>query len=148
MSPAVVLGIKIPAEAVIPLLVVVAVVLVLVFAGSGLLTWKAKHPQSARIAGIVFAVGLTGVAGYILGKVLTETLQRHPVYNGIIQVGFIEGPIVGFCGSAFTRRAWRSAAGARDHAARTTRRRARSFQARGARGCVPTRRDLRAARDR
>src|SRR5688572_4989427 len=102
MSPASALGVRIPipAEAVVPLLVVAGIVLVLVLAGSGFQAWMAKHPRSARIAGIVLAAGLTGVAGYILGKVLIETQQYHPVYKGLNLVGFIEGPIAGFCGSA------------------------------------------------
>lgn len=101
MNPLAGLGVRIPipAEAVVPLLIAVAVVLVLVFAGSGLQTWKAKHSRSATIVGIIVAVVLTGVAGYILGKVLMETRQRHPIYEGIVLVGFIEGPIAGFCGS-------------------------------------------------
>ncbi len=101
MNPLAGLGVRIqiPAEAVVPLLVACAVVLVLVFAGSGLQAWKAKHPKSATIVGAIVAVGLTGVAGYFLGKVLTETLQRHPVHEGIVLVGFFEGPIIGFCGA-------------------------------------------------
>ena len=101
MNPLAALGVRIPipAEAVIPLLLAVGVILVLVFAGAGLQTWKAKHSRSATIGSIILAVAMIGVAGYFLGKVLVETQQRHPIYDGIVLVGFVEGPIIGICGS-------------------------------------------------
>lgn len=104
MNPLAALGVRIPipAEAVIPLLIACGVLLVLGFAGSGLQSWKAKHSKSATIVGIIIAVVLTGVAGYFLGKVLIETRQRHPIYDGITLVGFFEGPIIGFCGAVAT----------------------------------------------
>jgi hypothetical protein len=104
MNPLAALGVRIPipAEAVVPLLIACGVLLVLGFASSGLQSWKVKHSRSATIVGILLAVGLTGVAGYFLGKVLMETSQRHPIYDGIVLVGFIEGPIIGICGAVAT----------------------------------------------
>jgi len=101
MSPLAALGVRIqiPAEAVVPLLIAVGVVLVLVFAGSALKAWKDRHPGAARIGGILMAVALLGGAGYLLGKVLIETRQNDPVYKGIVLVGFLEGPLAGFFGS-------------------------------------------------
>ncbi|MEO8706775.1 MAG: hypothetical protein ABI867_42505 [Kofleriaceae bacterium] len=89
--------IKIPAEAVIPLLIGFAALLVLLFAGAALKTWKDKHPKPARITGVVFAVGL---AGFTLFKVVTlvpQTDENDRVYQGVYNVTLFDGPILGFC---------------------------------------------------
>lgn len=101
MDPLATLGVRIPipAEAVVPLLIAVGVILVLLFAGSGLQTWKAKHPKGARIGGAIFAIALMAGSIYFLSKTLIETNQRDPVYKGIVLVGFIEGPLAGGFGA-------------------------------------------------
>ena len=96
--------IKIPAEAVVPLLIGTGALLVLVFAGSALATWKEKNPSSARTFGLVMAVVLTGLSIFFLSRCLTN--QMDPNNEGTGQLQFLDPPIAGFlaaCACAFWR---------------------------------------------
>jgi hypothetical protein len=101
MIPLTSLGVRIalPAEAFIPLMIACAVILVLVFAGSGLKTWKQNHPRGARFGGAIFALVLMAGSIYFLSKTLTQTNQYDLVYKGVRLVGFIEGPLAGGFGA-------------------------------------------------
>jgi hypothetical protein len=105
MNPLVSLArIKIPAEAVVPLLIGTAALFVLIFAGGALASWKEKNPGSARTFGMVMAVVLTGISIYFLTRCLTN--QIDPNNEGTGQLQFLDPPIAGFtaaCACAFWR---------------------------------------------
>ncbi|MBS1119358.1 MAG: hypothetical protein H6Q90_1586 [Deltaproteobacteria bacterium] len=88
--------IKLPSEAIVPLLVGAGILLVMVFAGAALADWKRKHPQGARIFGLGMALGLTGVAAYRLALMLPQGDENDRVHEGIQLVTMFDGPIVGF----------------------------------------------------
>jgi hypothetical protein len=98
--------IKIPAEAVVPLLIGTAALLVLLFAGSALASWKAKSPGAASKFGLVVAILLTGASIYFLARGLTN--QSDPNNEGTGQINFTDAPIAGFLG-AVSAAFWRMA---------------------------------------
>ena len=96
--------IKIPPEAVVPLLIGTGALLVLMFAGSALASWKAKNPSAARTFGLVTAVIMTGLSIYFLTRCLTN--QSDPNNEGSGQLQFLDPPLAGFmaaCACAFWR---------------------------------------------
>jgi hypothetical protein len=96
--------IKIPAEAVVPLLIGVGALLVLVFAGGALASWKERNPKAASTFGLVMAVIMTGISIYFLTRCLWN--QMDPNNEGTGQLQFMDPPIAGFmaaCGAAFWR---------------------------------------------
>ena len=89
--------IRLPAEAIVPLLIGAGVVLVLLFAGTALAQWKSTHPGAARIAGGVLGVMLTGAAAYmIFATILPMELENDKVHQGIQYFSFFDGPIYAF----------------------------------------------------
>jgi hypothetical protein len=88
--------IKIPKEAVVPLLVGLGILLVMLFAGTALASWKRNHPKGAQIFGLVMALGLTGVAAYRLAVLVPQGDENDRVHEGIQLVTMFDGPIVGF----------------------------------------------------
>lgn len=106
MSPALSLAVrvKIPAEAVVPLLVGTVALLVLLFAGSALASWKERNPSQARTFGLVVGVMMTCVSLYFLSRCLWN--QSDPNNEGTGQLQFLDPPIAGFmaaCACAFWR---------------------------------------------
>jgi len=105
MNPAVALArIKIPAEAVVPLLLGIVALLILIFAGSALASWKDRNPAAARTFGLVFASVMTAVSLYFLSRCLWN--QMDPNNEGTGQLNFLDPPIAGFmaaCACAFWR---------------------------------------------
>lgn len=90
--------IPIPAEAVVPILIGIVALLVLIFAGGALATWKDKNPAVATKVGMAIALACTGYAIYTLARVVPETDMNDRIHNGIQNVGFLDGPIAGFLG--------------------------------------------------
>lgn len=88
--------IKIPAEAVVPLLIGVGCLLVLLFAGSTLVSWKERNPKGASIFGLIIGAVCYGFAIYTLGKVFTEEFENDAVHQGVQVVTMFDGPIAGF----------------------------------------------------
>src|SRR3954451_3703763 len=96
--------IKIPPEAVVPLLLGIGALCVLMFAGSALAAWKARNPGGARTFGLVMGVVFLGVSGYFLSRCLWNTID--PNSDGTGQLQFIDPPIAGFmaaCAASFWR---------------------------------------------
>jgi hypothetical protein len=87
--------IKVPPEAVVPLLVGSAALLVLLFAGAALKDWKDKHPEVAAKVGLVIAVALTGYALYVGARIIPAKYIDHGA-PGETTIGFLDGPIMGF----------------------------------------------------
>lgn len=96
--------INLPPEAFVPLLIGVAALLVLIFAGSALAAWKERNPKAASTFGLVTAVIMTGISLYFLSRCLWN--QMDPNNEGTGQLQFLDPPIAGFmaaCGAAFWR---------------------------------------------
>jgi hypothetical protein len=89
--------IKIPAEAIVPMLIGLVALLVLIFAGAALADWKVRNPKPAKITGLVFAIGLTGFALFKLIMVVPQTDENDPIHEGVYNVTLFDGPILGFC---------------------------------------------------
>jgi hypothetical protein len=87
--------IKVPPEAVVPLLVGSAALLVLLFAGAALKDWKAKNPALAAKVGMVIAVALTGYALYLGARIVPAKYIDHGA-PGETTIGFLDGPMMGF----------------------------------------------------
>jgi len=86
--------IKIPAEAVPPLLAGTVALIVLLFFGAKLADWKRTSPIHATRFGLVCAVLLTGVAVFFLARCLTN--QSDPNNEGTGQLSFTDPPVAGF----------------------------------------------------
>jgi hypothetical protein len=97
MQPEALLGvvIKIPAEAVVPLLIGSVALMVLLFAGTSLAAWKQKRPETASKVGLVVAVALTGYALYVGATIIPAKYIDHGA-PGQTTIGFLDGPIMGF----------------------------------------------------
>ena len=89
--------IKIPPEAVVPLLIGLVALLILMFAGAKLADWKTSSPQSAARFGFGAAALFTAVAVYFLVRVLTN--QSDPNNEGTGQINFTDAPVAGFMAS-------------------------------------------------
>lgn len=98
MSPIDVLAvhIKVPPEAVVPILVGSAALFILLFAGASLQSWKQKHPDTASKVGMVIAIALTGYALYVGATIIPAKYIDHGA-PGETTIGFLDGPIMGFC---------------------------------------------------
>jgi hypothetical protein len=86
--------IQIPAEAVVPLLVGVAALLVLVFAGSALKDWKERAPGPASMFGLVVGSLCAIGAIYFLAKSVPN--QIDPNSDGTGQLNHFDPPIGAF----------------------------------------------------
>ena len=98
MEPVAVLAkirISIPAEAVVPLAIGMAVLLVLVTSGAALASWKQKSPAKARMAGTICAVLLSGFAIYLAARLMpNKYIDLGPPDQPPISLA--DGPILGF----------------------------------------------------
>jgi hypothetical protein len=92
--------IKLPPEALVPLLIGVGALLVLVFFGATLQGWKARSPVPASRFGLVAGALLTGVAIYFLVRCLTN--QSDPNNDGPGNLSFIDPPVAGFMAALAT----------------------------------------------
>jgi hypothetical protein len=93
--PSLAVVIKIPAEAVVPLLVGTGALLVLLFAGAKLKDWKDSHPAAAAKTGMVVAVLFSAFALWVAVRVV----PAHWIdfgKPGDAKIGFLDGPIMGF----------------------------------------------------
>jgi hypothetical protein len=88
--------IPIPAEAIVPLLIGIAALLVLLFAGASLKAWKEKNPGVATKVGMVLALACTGFALYTVIKVFPEIDMRSRTLPVVQHVEFFDGPTAGF----------------------------------------------------
>lgn len=86
--------IKIPPEAVVPLLVGTAALLVLVFAGGALKSWKDRSPGPASTFGLVVGSLCTIGAIYFLAKSIPNTID--PNSDGTGQLNHLDPPIGAF----------------------------------------------------
>ena len=98
--------IKIPPEAVPPLLAGTVALIVLLFFGAKLADWKRNSPINATRFGLVVAVLLTGVAVVFLARCLTN--QSDPNNAGTGQLSFTDPPVAGFM-AALATAFWRFA---------------------------------------
>ncbi len=89
--------IKLPPEALVPLLIGSAALLVLVFAGSALSAWKQRNKSAAAMFGKIVAGLLTAGALYFLSRCLWN--QADPNNAGTGQLSFFDPPIAGFLAS-------------------------------------------------
>jgi hypothetical protein len=88
--------ISIPPEAILPLAIGVGALLVLLFAGAALASWKERKPQAARTVGTVAAALLSGYAVYLLAYLLpNKYIDLGPPDQPPISLA--DGPILGFC---------------------------------------------------
>lgn len=92
--------IKIPPEAVVPLLIGIAALVTLLFFGSKLAEWKQRSPAAASKFGVVAAVLFTGVAIFFLIRCLAN--QSDPNNEGTGQLSFIDPPVAGFMAALAT----------------------------------------------
>jgi len=86
--------IKIPPEAMIPLLIGVGALLVLVFAGGALKSWKDRSPGPASKFGLVVGSLCTVGAIYFLAKSIPN--QIDPNSDGTGQLNHLDPPIGAF----------------------------------------------------
>ena len=86
-------AIKIPPEAIVPLLIGITALAILVFFGSKLAEWKRRSPDAASRFGMIVAVLLTGSAVFFLTRGLTN--QIDPNNEGTGQISFTDSPIAG-----------------------------------------------------
>jgi NADH:ubiquinone oxidoreductase subunit 6 (subunit J) len=92
---AVVARIKIPPEAIVPLLLIsIAIGILLVF-GAKLAEWKRKHPQSAERFGLVVAAVFTGLSVYFMLHGLTNQSDPNNRIVGVENINFTDAPIAG-----------------------------------------------------
>lgn len=106
MEPVVGVIIKIPPEAVIPLAIGVAALVMLLFFGSKLAEWKARSPGAASQFALIAATVLTAAALYFLLRCVTN--QNDPNNDLPGNINFTDAPIAGFLaaiGTAFWRMA-------------------------------------------
>jgi len=87
--------IKVPAEAVVPLVIGMFTLGVLIFAGATLVSWKTKHPRAALIVGLVIAIALSAFVLYKAAVLIPEKYidlgpPDHP------PISLADGPILGF----------------------------------------------------
>lgn len=98
MSPVAALAkirISVPPEAVVPLLIGVAILLVLIFAGAALKSWKERKPEAARTVGTVLGVALSAYAIYVAVTLLpNKYIDLGPPDQAPISLA--DGPILGF----------------------------------------------------
>lgn len=91
--------IKIPREAMVPLLVGSGVLLVLMFFGAALAQWKANHPGPAKTVGLVLGALLSLAAAYLVIRIFPIEQEREPTpdgWGGRELFSFFDGPIAGF----------------------------------------------------
>lgn len=86
--------IKIPPEAVIPLLIGSAALLVLMFAGGALKAWKERSPGPASTFGLVVGALCAAGALYFLAKSIPN--QIDPNSDGTGQMSHLDPPIGAF----------------------------------------------------
>jgi hypothetical protein len=87
--------IEVPPEAVVPLLIGVATLLVLIFAGAALQSWKERKPKQARTVGLVFAALLSIYAIYVAVTIMpNKYIDLGPPDQPPISLA--DGPILGF----------------------------------------------------
>jgi len=87
--------IKVPAEAVVPIIVAGVALGVLAFGGAALADWKVKSPGVATKFGLAVAVLLTGYALYVGATIIPAKYIDHGA-PGETTIGFLDGPIMGF----------------------------------------------------
>ena len=85
--------IQIPPEAIIPILLGSAALVILVFFGARLAEWKQRSPDAASRFGMIVAVLMTGTAVFFLARGLTN--QIDPNNEGTGQISFTDSPIAG-----------------------------------------------------
>ncbi len=86
--------IKLPPEALVPLLVGTAALLILMFAGSALASWKQRAPKAASMFGLVVASLCAVGAIYFLVKSVPN--QIDPNSEGTGQMSLFDAPIGAF----------------------------------------------------
>jgi hypothetical protein len=86
--------IRLPPEAMVPLLIGLAALALLLFAGRRFAEWKARSPASAATFGLGAAALLTAGALFLLYRCLTN--QSDPNNEGVGQINFTDAPIAGF----------------------------------------------------
>lgn len=94
--------IKIPPEAVIPLAIGVAALLVLVVFGTKLAAWKARAPDAAARFGLVAAGLLTAAAVFFLLRCVANQSDPNNEMPGVENISFTDAPIAGFLGALAT----------------------------------------------
>jgi hypothetical protein len=90
--------IRIPPEAVVPLLIICGILIFLGVGGSMLANWQAKHPDQARIAGYLFGAAFTGYAVWRLTQIVPLTYENDRVHLGVYYFSFFDGSVVAACG--------------------------------------------------
>ena len=90
--------IRIPAEAVVPLLIVCGILIFLGVGGSMLANWQAKHPGPARVAGYLFGAAFTGYAVWKLAQCLPITEENSREHLGVYYFSWLDGSIAAACG--------------------------------------------------
>ncbi len=87
--------ISIPPEAVLPLAIGIGALLVLLFAGAALQSWKERKPAAARTVGTIAAVLMSGYAIYLAVFLLpNKYIDLGPADQAPISLA--DGPILGF----------------------------------------------------
>jgi hypothetical protein len=88
--------ITIPAEAVVPLIICVAILGVLTLGGNALATFKQHHPGAARIVGYVAGVLCSALTIYWLMQIIPQIELYDPVHAGISLASPFDALIAGF----------------------------------------------------
>jgi hypothetical protein len=87
--------ISVPPEAVLPLAIGIGALLVLLFAGAALQSWKERKPAAARAVGTIAALLLSGYAIYVAVSLLpNKYIDLGPPDQAPISLA--DGPILGF----------------------------------------------------
>jgi len=85
--------IKLPPEAIVPMLIGTVALIILLAFGAALQRWKARAPGPAQMFGVIVGVLLTAAAVYFLINCLTN--QSDPNNEGTGQISFIDPPVAG-----------------------------------------------------
>jgi hypothetical protein len=87
--------ISLPPEAILPLAIGIGVLLVLLFAGAALQSWKERKPEAAKMAGTIAALLLSGYAIYAAVSLMpNKYIDLGPPDQPPISLA--DGPILGF----------------------------------------------------
>ncbi|MBA3537994.1 MAG: hypothetical protein H0T79_00045 [Deltaproteobacteria bacterium] len=91
--------IKIPAEALVPLLLIICALVILVLVGKGLGALQQANPQGARILGFVLGGFASAVAIYLTVKIVPTRQANDLVHEGIQLVSLIDAVVAAAAGA-------------------------------------------------
>ena len=98
-EPGLALGvaIRLPPEAIVPLAIAILAILILVFAGNALISWRERNPRAAWLFGYAVAAIAAAAAVYLAAGVVPPTRANDPVHEGVPLVSLFDPILSAFC---------------------------------------------------